>query len=224
MPALETYSDEELSYFFEEYIKDKSCKTPSEFFSELGIDIEELKIIRERVFTINPDLYRLFVNSWREKNIDRKNRVERKNKQRVSKILNLIENVEDLDVLEFWKLIPYDGDDNFLYNIIDYVKKNHIEKYYDFIGYLARKRILYDEGLLRINPDEIKSNSTLTGDETVSATSNKFIINYMEKHNIPMIRRAYYDVLESYIKDRDKIIRDVYGMGPVKTKKIKISN
>ena len=225
MPTLNTtYTDEELSFLFREYISDKSCKTPSQFFIEWGIPVEEFRNIREGVFNSDPDLYKSFVSKWRESLLEKKNKSERKQKQRITKILYLIENVEDFDILEFWKLIPYDGDEDFLYNTINFVKSNYGDKYYDFISFLASKRLLDEEGLLKINPKEIKENPTTVGDVTVSKASNQFIITYMEKYNMPMIRRTYYDVLDSYLKDRDKIIRDVYGMPSPKVKKKQMSN
>ena len=225
MPELNTtYRNDELLLFFRGYINDESCKTPSEFFFQHGISKDELKSARENVFKNDPDLYRKFVSKWRESILERKNKSERKQKHRISKVIYLIENVEDFDILEFWKLIPYDGDEDFLYNMINYVKSNFGEKYYDFVDFLARNKLLEDEGLLRIDSEEIKSNPTTVGGTTVSAASNQFIIAYMEKYNIPMIRRAYYDVLDSYLYDRDKIIRDVYDMKPAKVKKKQKSN
>ena len=168
----------DLKTIFYSYIRSKACKSPTEFFAERGYDFEKLKYARKMIFENDPELYESFLSSWSHKIKKRNDRLEAKKKQSIVKILYLIDNVDDFDLVEFWKLIPYDGEDDFLFKAIDIVRKNYSDKYPSFINFIADKGILLQEGLLGIDVELIRNSSFLVGDYQISASANQFIINH----------------------------------------------
>ncbi len=182
------------------YIESSESYKENEFLSELGLDKETFKFCVSTIEELDIDLYKLFLE---KKELNNKIRCI-KNAETVNDLANgintgVLSDGTQFDLLEFIKRVPFKKSNNFIFVLMDFMKRNNPEYMDTIMEYIYSNGLHKPTAFASLDFKKIYAVKTTINGVEITNTDNDIIIDYLRVNNIPLINKAYVLARTKYL-------------------------